>query len=164
MPIRFVGSDCTDIFRLRFRGCPSGKNSFKYQNSPTHFHLPLFLEFFGGNLTKVGQNYINNKFAQSGRIPPKIAKNSRHARRLSRLLKLQINRTMGPPGVNDDGNYMKDEPHHKRLPSNQRKIDVFGLWRLEVTLQSRSFAYQLEYVSIRALCGRSIFWFVFNSA
>ena len=115
--------------------------------------------FFGENLTKVGQNYINNKFAQSGRIPPKIAKNSRHARRLSRLLKLQINRTMAPPGVNDDGNYMKDEPHHKRLPSNQRKIDVFGLWRLEVTLQSRSFAYQLEYVSIKALCGRSIFYF-----
>ena len=103
MPIRFVGSDCTDIFRLRFRGCPSGKNSFKYQNSPTHFHLPLFLEFFWGNLTKVGQNYINNKFAQSGRILPKIANNSRHARRLSRLLKPQINRTMGPPGVNDDG-------------------------------------------------------------
>ena len=59
--------------------------------------------FFGGNLTKVGQNYINNKFAQSGRILPKIANNSRHARRLSRLLKPQINRTMGPPGVNDDG-------------------------------------------------------------
>ena len=103
MPVRFVGSDCTEIFRLLFRGCPSGKNSFKYQNSPTHFHLPLFLEFFWGNLTKVGQNYINNKFAQSGRILPKIANNSRHARRLSRLLKPQINRTMGPPGVNDDG-------------------------------------------------------------
>ena len=25
------------------------------------------------------------------------------------------------------GNYMKEEPHHKRLPSNQRKIDVYGL-------------------------------------
>ena len=62
------------------------------------------------------------------------------------------------------GNYMKEEPHHKRLPSNQRKIDVYGLWRLEVTLQSRSFAYQLEYVSIKALWGRSVFWFVFNSA
>ena len=92
-----------EIFRLRFRGCPSGKNSLKYQISPTHFHLPLFLEFFWGNLTKVGQNYINNKFAQSGRILPKIANNSRHAWRLSRLLKPQINRTMGPHGVNDDG-------------------------------------------------------------
>ena len=70
---------------------------------PRHTHLPLFLEFFWGNLTKVGQNYINNKFAQSGRILPKIANNSRHAWRLSRLLKPQINRTMGPHGVNDDG-------------------------------------------------------------
>ena len=71
---------------------------------PRHTFICHFSwNFFGGNLTKVGQNYINNKFAQSGRIPPKITKNSRHARRLSRLLKPQINRTMGPPGVNDDG-------------------------------------------------------------
>ena len=91
------------FFVYAFAGVLREKNSFKYQNSPTHFHLPLFLEFFWGNLTKVGQNYINNKFAQSGRILPKIANNSRHARRLSRLLKPQINRTMGPPGVNDDG-------------------------------------------------------------
>ena len=25
------------------------------------------------------------------------------------------------------GNYMKEEPHHKRFPSNQRKIDAYGL-------------------------------------
>ena len=91
------------FFVYAFAGVLREKNSFKYQNSPTHFHLPLFLEFFWGNLTKVGQNYKNNKFAQSGRILPKIANNSRHAWRLSRLLKPQINRTMGPHGVNDDG-------------------------------------------------------------
>ena len=141
-----------EIFRLRFRGCPSGKNSLKYQNSPTHFHLPLFLEFFWGNLTKVGQNYINNKFAQSGRILPKIANNSRHAWRLSRLLKPQINRTMGPHGVNDDGSIFpgKSNPLQthflSRLLSGALSILMF-VYKAGTSIKKRDFLFNI-------MCGK----------
>ena len=65
---------------------------------------------FWQNLTKIGPIYIPYKFAQSGCTPPKIVceilpykdLQTTHARRLSRLLKPQNNRTTGPPDVSDD--------------------------------------------------------------
>ena len=73
---------------------------FKYQNLPTHFRLPL---------SKIGQIYTPHKFTQSGCIPPKLKceilahKGLQIARRLSRLLEPQTNRTTGPPNVTDYG-------------------------------------------------------------
>ena len=73
---------------------------FKYQNLPTHFRLPL---------SKIGQIYTPHKFTQSGCIPPKLKceilahKGLQTARRLSRLLEPQTNRTTGPPNVTDYG-------------------------------------------------------------
>ena len=73
---------------------------FKYQNLPTHFRLPL---------SKIGQIYTPHRFTQSGCIPPKLKcevlahKGLQTARRLSRLLEPQTNRTTGPPNVTDYG-------------------------------------------------------------
>ena len=72
----------------------------KYQNLPTHFRLPL---------SKIGQIYTPHRFTQSGCIPPKLKcevlahKGLQTARRLSRLLEPQTNRTTGPPNVTDYG-------------------------------------------------------------
>ena len=85
---------------------------FKYQNFPTHFRLSLLLECFGEILTTIGQIFIHNKISQTGCIPLKIKceilahkdshfKNSRHAKKLSRLLKLPTDGTTEPPGIND---------------------------------------------------------------
>ena len=84
---------------------------FKYQNFPTHFRLSLLLECFGEILTTIGQIFIHNKISQTGCIPLKIKceilahkgsqlNNSRHAKKLSRLLKLPTDVTTEPPGIN----------------------------------------------------------------
>ena len=45
---------------------------FKYQKFPDTLSLPLFLECFCENLTKIDQIYVPNRFARSGCIPSKI--------------------------------------------------------------------------------------------
>ena len=86
--------------RVVLRKWSSRDKYLKYQNLPTHFRLPL---------SKIGQIYTPHKFTQSGCIPPKLKceilahKGLQTARRLSRLLEPQTNRTTGPPNVTDYG-------------------------------------------------------------
>ena len=95
---------------------------FQISKFPDILLFVIIYEMLWRNLTKIGQICISYKFAQSGCIPLKIkceilAHNSRHARRLSHLLKPQTNRTTGPPGNNDDGSRFpgKKNPLQKRF-------------------------------------------------
>ena len=69
---------------------------------------------FRQNRTKIGQIYMPYKLAQSGCNPLKIKSEIKVHKQLTphqeiaHLLKPQINGTMGPPGVNDNGSRSPD--------------------------------------------------------
>ena len=111
------------------------RDTFHISKFPDTISFVIIPEMFCRNLTKIDQIYIPYKFAQSGCIPPKIkceisaplgSQTTRHARRLSCLLKLQTNRTkMGPPGVNRSRFIGKSNPLEKRFFTSitQRNVE-----------------------------------------
>ena len=87
---------------------------FQVSKFPNTLLFAIIPGMFRQNWTKIGQIYMPYKLAQSGCNPLKIKSEIKVHKQLTphqeiaHLLKPQINGTMGPPGVNDNGSRFPD--------------------------------------------------------